>query len=837
MGLWVILSAAIAGPLQLGDDVRFAEDIELERGSSTWTVDDGFLFPVRRDDALVGWVGVGSGAQTFAFEAPWEAERFANLWVVAGGEDVASVASAVRSQQWIEPVDVVMALSADPAISAHVGASKRVVRDRKAVGYMGADGVFNVVVTALDIDAARRQAMRAIRDRVPELALSGVDIHDALDLDALDEGPDRVLVDARTERSWRMFVEPAVDNLQGRWLSTVFDPYGWVDDALEAQVFVIGRGEDEVARWATVAGTPSTRPAGARVVHADANVMVSLENTGTSLRADVEQILDIASDTPTGAIALRQAFTEEQEFYESAPMATRFDGLTVETLDGEPLSRVASVFGQRPVDGVDAAVFQLPATLSPGETLQLRVKHADRWRNSHMIEVFLWGSDLADDWTRCNPSGGCGDYGQEEFIELGRVSAVRPVVSGVVGALAHPVELRVGTSLPEGWNAAIGGGATEERQQGDGRWWIAQTDSRARVTFAKDRGVSTHPSMGLPGIEVLGHGPDQSGVPPYLRSVFNFYGSVLPDLELPQMDLIRDADRPVMTYQVEPEGGRPLPKVTAVPGQVVIAGLREFGTMGPESNERWMHNHAPKAVERAVAGAVGVQWVMSRDLAARDRWLLSALQGYLRQRFTQEAWEPETLSSWDRLETEHLASQLHSAPSAPIAADDAWTELGGARWFAAIQARVGERALMRGLEAFLTHEERTTDSLSEALTAGAGRDMSHWVDFWVRAGVRPTVQATWWTDPQGQLVIEVEADTPYGRFECPLAVEDRKGSRRLWVDVRGGRGTVTVPLQRPAERVTVDPEGLLMLQRGIATRRDAVSSDRRPPPSVPSELR
>ncbi len=160
-------------------------------------------------------------------------------------------------------------------------------------------------------------------------------------------------MDVRTERSWRVFIEPAVDNLQGRWLSTVHDPYGWVDDALQTQVFIAGRGAEEAPKRVVIAGTPwsaQRRPLGSVVTSHQAQVVISEEPGARSMSIAVEQRLTLTARGPTSTIALSQPFFfwPRRTSTAGSPWPMAYDTLTVETADGRPQTRVATAFGTLP---------------------------------------------------------------------------------------------------------------------------------------------------------------------------------------------------------------------------------------------------------------------------------------------------------------------------------------------------------------------------------------------------------------------------------------------------------------------------------------------------------
>lgn len=797
---WLWLT--VAWGLELAPEPRWIDQWSVPLGTATAELGHGVAFQLIHDGEPAGFVFVGEGAASATLTTDADAVALANPLQSELGLDAGP---AIRDRRWVEPADVVVVIGRSPVFSAPL-AERPVLIDDQAV-YLDPEGREVVVVTPIRVGRALGEAERALADRVAALTEAGLDPRAMLTVDRYRDDP-RWLAEWRTSHSWR----PLLDQGSTAWLSASHDPTGAADDTFVDRVYLHEHAQVRVLSGAR----PRLGFEGARIEDGAVNVVVQAEGTGRSATVEVEAALRFVADTRTELVTLAIPHGDEALGDDAVvPVGAAYERLEV-SVDGVPLERVGDRWGA-PLDGEwDTGTFRLPRPLAPSDQVSVRVRWRDRWAVAHVLDVKAFGVERYRALGVCTSVKQCSALVAlwPEWIELGRVAGARrvvPIAPDRPGA--WPAEVRVGTTMGEAWRAAIGG--TEPlRDGGDGRWWIADTDSGARVSFG-DLNERAVPAIGpYPAIRMLQPGPPQ-GSPSFLRAALQFYSEALPPYPYRELVFVQGPDVPTLTVNAaaSPSVELDRPAVEGYPGQIVVTGLREVGGAEQKIDARW-----PKLVDRGVVEALAGHWWDRPAYARRDRWIAAAARGWMRDRFVDEAWGDAVAADWER--SRRLTADVFAGHRrfAPLAEAPPEVAVGVLR---ALAARVGEPAFLRGLDGFLRGGVPTTEALQQALSRAAGVDLGSFFTMWVHVGAHPEVTGSW-SASGGALELELHTDVPYGRCELPVGVvSGRKGETRIsWVPVVDGVGKATIAVKGEPTEVTVDPERWLPLRgaRGLPRR-------------------
>lgn len=840
---WFGLSVAWGLELELDGTTRWADGLVLPIGASRWTLDEGFVFPVRTDDGQpAGFVFVGVGDAGFVFHEPGEALAFADTLAVSGGDRTA-LAHAVTDQRWSEPFDTALLVGNAADTLRTIDTLPVVLEHADDALYTVENGQQHVIVTHFRPGAARARAADALAERVRRLTALGVDPRVGLAIDRVQPDASPWLGEVRTERSWLPLLEPASPTTQDRWLSFAHDPTAAIDEVYGDPVFVHGiddRGtRDGVRRLRVLTGTPRGGPiAGARIDRGTVNVIVAPE-TGASHDLSFDVVLTVTADTATRLLSL--AIPREQAVMQIAgevPLPPKFAIQTLAVVDGPPLVSLGGVFDALPEDPQWVRdTWVLPEGLAAGDTLRLTVQWVDRWPTTHWFNFLEYASGCRMTDPGCPPR--TKPRAEQvlpplpEWVTLGTVAEVRPVLPTVPHAPASwPAEIRVGSKYPPGWVAAIGGFPPKEIDTALGRWWAATATGDARVSFGKLNVATTGAIGGFPGFRLLTHQSSGNGSPEFVRSLLNFYQAALPPYPYEEVVVVQGPDQGIMTYKTVGAPERGIVTVDAVPGQIVIQGLRATSDSGPSSLAKQIEVDRPHAVERGIAQAIASHWWTQPNYARRDGWIGPAASVYLRDAFLREAYDPAVAEQWRRVQTRDLAAWIPASAFVPLTtATEDWTGEVGGQLLSALAARIGEPELLLGLDRFLRDPAPpTTARLCAALSESAHQDLGDFFDSWITAGIRPTLSGHW-TVTDGQVDLTVNSDVPFGSIEIPVAVVTGSDVRMTWVPLTDGVGHVVLPVRGTPLRVEIDPDGLFPLRGAQLVREGA------PPETVPKRKR
>ena len=812
--MWLAALPALAGDFSLDDTAHWVEEATFapspsKEAAAQWSLGPGLAFPFR-DDAgkRAGFVFVGSGEAAFEFREAGEAMAFANTLALAKPKEAPALRAAMDEGRWTEGFDTAIVWTIHPSVADKI-AQWPAILDGSSVVYEDEEGREHLVVTDLRPGAARARAQRVLRERALSLAGAGMDPAAALAIDREQPDAARFLAEVRTERSWLPLLQPANATVHDRWLSFLHDPTGAVDEEYADVVAVHGIVDPSDSRPRSrlriLTGQPRIGPAlGARAREAVVNVVVS-PGVGIGHRVEISSILEVtaASRTSVATLAVpRHRNTQNNPWEVIVP--TGFE-ITELSSDEVPLERMDVAFAPWQHDGVERITVRLPEPIEAGEVAKIRVTWREGWPAATLLDT---------------------------GVSLGRSAVARAVTPTTLPDLgAFPAEIRIGTTLGDKWIGVVGDDGPTEERRADGRWRISRTTSAARVSFGAYREQYAGSVAGFPAVRVLPLDAGPTSTPQFVRSVLNFYGTVLPPFpaaEVAVVEAARDQRGCQATRRfsktldsacfeattvesrkwipgestAEPIGD--LIRVDAHPGQLVVNGVAGGGRFAELS--RVQH---PNATARGIAHALAHQWWRRPAYPKRDAWIGLSAPAYFRDAFVRSAMSDRDIRQWDLVQDGFIAQMTPRRGMTSLrTGEEAWTGEVGGQLLRVLAQRMGEEALHRGLRAFLEGDDPTTRALARHLSDAGGIDVGAFFDQWITAGIRPEVNGTWWRDGR-TLTVDLAADVPFGRFEVPVDVVGRSGGRRAWIEIVDGRGRAELTVRGSASAVVLDPDGLL----------------------------
>jgi len=806
-----LVAVALASP-----DLVLDEPAWLTDDASVWDADGvevqlprGFLFRVLADDQPAGVVFVGEGRAEVAVPDDADRLRLASLLHEETPGD--ALKPLLDDGRWAMSVDQVLVV--DPEAPRLLADLEQVVTEGRAVGYEDADGVFQVVVTGVRLQAARRAARQALHERREALAELDLDPLAAARLEGL-EPAGRAVVDLHVPRNFADAVPGGRPGPRTHWLSWVEDPTGVVHDAHAAQLLASAQaGDPEAPRAVRLAGRRHAEtPTAVQLERAVSNVVFTPDG-GRGLNLDVETRLTVRSDRDTTLLPLSFPNPQPPEAEGAYTAADSFAVVDVRH-EGLPAVETGLRFGAVAEPGWVGGVYQLREPLIAGEPAVITVKTHDlialdqRRDTTGMLEdllvdrggqpCFRGGPYICSDGqVRCL----CKEDPKPRpppTVELGIATEPQRVLPRRPGQTApYPAELRVGVADPK-LNVAVSGGEPLPRARD--RWWatVARDDAVVAVGDWKVHEVAGRGRM--PDIGLLSRGPRQ-GSDRFVRGVLHFLDPALPDAPWSRLTVVHGPARVSLPFRDLQQISRPTAE--GPPGMVVVRPIEAMALVQGDGSTGTLRAEFPHGLQRDMAHAVAAQWWQGHDVGRSDRWIVEAMPRVYRDLYLAHGTDDAVVERWAVRRRETLAS-LPAGPWTLDAAADDPARLEQLAWLftGLVRARIGEPALLRGLDTLLQQPgPLTTDALRTALEDSSGRDLSDVFDYWL-AGVSPEVEVTLHDDgPRTR--VEVHTDLPFGHFQLPVQAR----GRTYWVPVRQGSGQLTVDARRKA--VEIDPEGWL----------------------------
>ena len=809
-----LISFALAAPSLVLDEPAWLPD-----ATSVWDGDGvevamprGFLFRVLADDQPAGVVFVGDGDARA--DVPEMADRLRLASVLVGLErPEGALASVLDEGAWDLSVDRVLLVDAEaPAL---LDGLEQVVTQGKAVGYEDGDGVFQVVVTGVKLDAARRAARNALHERAEALAELHLDPGAAARLERL-EAAGRSVLDLHTADSFAAAVPGGRPGPRTHWLTWVVDPTGLVHDSYAAQLLASALAGDPEGAVATrlTGRRHAADPVAVQFDKAVSNVVFTPDG-GQGVELTVDTRLTVHADRATALLPLWLPNPRPPERHGAATVADRFEVRAV-VHDGLAATPLDLAFGAMAEPGWTGGIYQLAEPLVPGEPSVITVKTRDQLALDQRRDTTKLLEDLVVDrgGRRCFQTGPyicargevkCECDGDDArpppTVRLGVVTEPQRVLPRRPGQTRpYPAELRVGVA-DRALEVVVSGGEPLAREAD--RWWRSVTRDNAVVAVGDWKVHEALRRTSQPAMSLYVRGPD-TGADGFVRSVLHFFDPALPEPPWQRLAVVLGPSQVSLPFRDVASVARPTAE--GLPGLVHVRPVEEIGLGIRGGSSGTLRSEFPHGLQRDMAHAVAAQWWHGHAVGRADRWIVAAMPRVYRDLYLRHATDDDVLGRWAVRRAEVLAT----LPAGPwtldqAAHDDARLEQ-LAWWFTGlVRARTGEQALLRALDQLLqSGEPLTTAALRASLEETSGRDLSDVFDYWL-AGLQPDVDVTL-HDEGAQTRVEVATDLPFGRFQLPLQAK----GRWHWVDVVDGRGEGVVDARSKA--IEVDPEGWLPIR-------------------------
>lgn len=136
-----------------------------------------------------------------------------------------------------------------------------------------------------------------------------------------------------------------------------------------------------------------------------------------------------------------------------------------------------------------------------------------------------------------------------------------------------------------------------------------------------------------------------------------------------------------------------------------------------------------------------------------------------------------------------------------------------------LRERIGDQAFFAALDRFSAQYRGqlvTTEQLQAAFESASGMDLDPFFAYWIRGGFVPKVTVEYALIPEdgGTFTVDgcITTDIPFGQFDMPVAIRDRKGERGIGglIDVIDGRGRFSVEGREADVELEADPYGLIL---------------------------
>ncbi len=794
---WV--SAAFG--LEVDPSPRWLDAGELPLGIATLGFDETLVFPVTDAGERVGIVAIGRGTATVTFESPGEILALSARFPA---EDAGVRRAAIAAREWTDRTDRALLVGDGWDLMFDIDALPAVRADAHGV-FIRSELGWEVVVSKADPIEALRQARALLAARELALADAGVPLEPMLD----SSWTGRAVAEWRTERQYGALTAIGADEQASRWLTWIRDESG-AADARRDEIVLAHHDEHR----AILTGRERIGPSSAPVV-TKATVNVAVVPNGPSHAVSAEARLVLRAESATSEVTLRVPWRREPEI----------EGLLNGTNGSFELGAISSGgvadLPRRPAWGLldresgDLVEIQLPTPIPAGGTAVVDVRWSDGWAASHLLDGhgFALRSLLRDG--PCTGFAHCSEVAARLMlpnVELGRASADHAIVPLVPWQSAVvPATLRVGVGGGERWIAIVSGAVPEDRMLADAEWRITKGTGMSRVSVGDYTEQVEEPVAGFPGLRVAQLGAGSAPNAAFARAIIHFFRSSLPPYPLTEIAVAEDFRRPTVVYgdvNEVPVGTRIGHGALVVQSALVLAAVDRRGFPYDTSYEP-----APYALERGLVSAALDGWWGGLPWTAEDAWLERAIVAFYRERFSAFAFTPETRAYWaDLVDDDVRGLWVGDAPLPLPGRSEPWAgELGGRLIDRALRARIGEEALLRGLDAFLRGEGPPTLARFRAsLATTTDVPLDDFFETWAIAGLHPSLSGTW-EHGDRETHITLTADPPLGRYEVPIRVTGKRGTARLiWVDVVDGHGMSTVP--GAAETVEIDPEDWLPLR-------------------------
>jgi len=808
---------------RVSETAWFAEGTEFKDGLCHYQFDDGLFVPIlaeNNDQRVLGVVFLGEGRMRVQLQ-PGEAQALGNHLVLRAGWTAEEAQALLESPTMEVPVERGLLLSTDNRVANLLKDLDQAGASYFEVGADGADATY--VVTPR---AGKLQAQVVARNLWPErrnlLQETGLDAGAILGLERmlterLGQPLDKTLGIADFQTPVRFGAvlgkkRPLGSKDADRWLTCVRDGSGLLE--LGARQVVFSHGLDDQTYHHLQVATlresdppqASLAPIGARVdlrakfrIRGRFDVRTQSELT---LRSEVDGTQHVLLRLPRDVVV--------SDRWELAP-PTLVDGTALEwaVLEvDEARTSKSSISGASQVSmnprryvHHDLLVV-LPKPLKAEEEISLRLDWTDRW--------------MLDPQT--GPTTGL-----KRFLP-----DLLPLGSGTRWSYALILD------APGTWGVDVvaSGDTLEETQDEDtlvrGLEVGALGALNPKIVLGKWSAYQENAAKGLPSIQALlmrGQWPGALEVfPAEVRRVMTYYDRFLPPLEVGEIEVYQDRDRPTLGLEHSGHGvveihqlWRPdrsrIDKYDPDVGKAMLA--RSI------ARQYWMHEVSPAGMQddwfatvlpeifagyylRNINGPIEYRQRMKdvrellEDPAEQVNFLVGGSAG---DRFTLERGANHSLTGFSREDL--VVPELERYYGLFVIGEMLRQRMGDEPFFSAMD------------EVFRVHRggTATTEDFLQAWQARSETDLAPFFDFWIRGGLVPEIRLEHATR-QGAGGLEwvgcLSADIPFGTFDVPVRVEEEDRAHDHWVKITDGQGQLVLPVEATDVSASVDPDGQIL---------------------------
>ena len=313
--------------------------------------------------------------------------------------------------------------------------------------------------------------------------------------------------------------------------------------------------------------------------------------------------------------------------------------------------------------------------------------------------------------------------------------------------------------------------------------------------------------------------------PAEVRRVISFMERFLPSYPAREVELVQDRAMTILQ-------SRYMNRIEPLPGLIKLQSFSVTG-IGRTGDTR---EENPHLAQEQIASQLAAQYwgqLLSPN-SARDRWMSFAIPDayanfYLRGVYGVEDYnkkmealkkrieKPRTLlDSWKAAEAKKRPfSQSGSTPYSDVP-KRARQDYGFYVFAEMLRLRIGNQAFFKALDtvAEQTRNKRvTTESVQGMLERVSKQDLSNFFDFWIHGGLIPRLTVYTRLDKTEDgvdLFGCIESDLPFGIFDVPVRIKEKKGSTDAIINMVHGYGSFTVPNVDSKVDVEIDPLGLLL---------------------------
>ena len=872
----LIISLGLASPVQAQDKALhqyvkdmgssvvsthayFANGTELQDGSCRYFFDDGLFVPIhnkKNPDTPIGAVFVGEGRMQVDLK-PHEAQALGNHLVLNAGMSREEAAELIANNRLEAPIEKGVLFSADPKVAALF-----VDLDKAGASYFepGAAGeAATYVVTPrkgkLVAQAVARNLWPTRRDL---LAQSGVELENSLGMEAvLNSAPEKsrsqglFLADFMTPERFGAVL--GTQNMIGsedadRWLTCLRDGSGLLELGAYQSVFSHGLDAQEDYRHVQLAGLERTAPPPQDFTPIGATVEVDVQSrTRGRLLANTKSILSLRAERD-GARHLLLRLPRENKVQEKweMPAPTLIDGTPVkwtvlEVEESEQLSKQSSQATLRLMNPAKALhhdlLIELPRAMRKDEAVSIKLNWQCQW--------------LLGNWAASSS-------GQ---VQLGPTTGplrFLPDLLPLEGNDPWSFSIIVKAKARRGLDIAVSGDTLEEYLDEDTLERTVEAGAlhahEPRLVLGRWRSYQEAAARSFPAVQALLL-PGQAAsslqeFPAEVRRILYYYDRFLPSIEIPELEVYQNADRPSVgleetghglleVHQVfQPDRTR-LDKYDPDVGQAILA--RSI------ANQYWSHLVHPAGQQDAwmptVLSEIFAAYYL-RNINGVSSYLdrIQALQDLLEDAAEQENTFGSATTAWNETPSGKKASgpgenlSLTRFSSADLLTPDL------ARYYGLVVIGEMLRSQMNDAEFFTALDSLIRDHRGRAITSkdfqnamedSSKKNLGDFFDFWIHGGLIPSIDLKYSEQKDGVLVACLETNIPFGSFNVPLSVETQEQKLAPVIQVKNGHGRLHMKIDGPLEQVVVDPDRLILATTRKATQSDSLDCPENTPADAP----